>query len=66
MDGGCLLLQALAVSLPQHGPGRKHERTIALTSWQQDLVDLDPRPLIRGLLHSEGCRVLNWVNGTPP
>jgi hypothetical protein len=50
---------------PQHGPGRKHERTIQLTSWQQELVDLDPRPLIRGLLHSDGCRVLNWVNGTP-
>lgn len=50
---------------PQHGPGRKHQRTIELTGWQQDLVDLDPRPLLRGLLHSDGCRVLNWVNGTP-
>jgi hypothetical protein len=50
---------------PQHGPGRKHERKIELTGWQQDLVDLDPRPLLRGLLHSDGCRVLNWVNGTP-
>jgi hypothetical protein len=26
---------------PQHGPGRKHERTIQLTAWQQELVDLD-------------------------
>jgi hypothetical protein len=50
---------------PQHGPGRKHERKIELTGWQQDLVDVDPRPLLRGLLHSDGCRVLNWVNGTP-
>jgi hypothetical protein len=50
---------------PQHGPGRKHERRIELADWQQDLVDLDPRPLLRGLLHSDGCRVLNWVNGTP-
>jgi hypothetical protein len=49
---------------PQHGPGRKHERKIELTVWQQELVDRDPRPLIRGLLHSDGCRVLNWVNGT--
>jgi hypothetical protein len=49
---------------PQHGPGRKHERRIELTAWQQHLVDKDPRPLIRGLLHSDGCRVLNWVNGT--
>jgi len=50
---------------PQHGPGRKHERKIELAPWQQELVDRDPRPLIRGLLHSDGCRVLNWVNGTP-
>jgi hypothetical protein len=50
---------------PQHGPGRKHERRIELVAWQQELVDLDPRPLVRGLLHSDGCRVLNWVNGTP-
>jgi hypothetical protein len=50
---------------PQHGPGRKHERKIELTVWQQELVDADPRPLVRGLLHSDGCRVLNWVNGTP-
>jgi hypothetical protein len=50
---------------PQHGPGRKHERRIELTPWQQELVDLDPRPLVRGLLHSDGCRVLNGVNGTP-
>jgi hypothetical protein len=50
---------------PQHGPGRKHERKIELTPWQQELVALDPRPLVRGLLHSDGCRVLNWVNGTP-
>ena len=50
---------------PQHGPGKKHERRIELAPWQQELVDLDPRPLVRGLLHSDGCRVLNWVNGTP-
>jgi hypothetical protein len=50
---------------PQHGPGRKHLRKIELVPWQHELVDLDPRPLIRGLLHSDGCRVLNWVNGTP-
>jgi hypothetical protein len=50
---------------PQHGPGKKHQRTIELVPWQQELVDRDPRPLIRGLLHSDGCRVLNWVNGTP-
>ena len=29
---------------PQHGPGKKHERKIELTPWQQELVDVDPRP----------------------
>ncbi|GGV17158.1 helix-turn-helix domain-containing protein [Streptomyces spectabilis] len=46
---------------PQHGPGRKHERTIALESWQQDIVDSYPWEFIRGLIHSDGCRVTNWT-----
>jgi hypothetical protein len=50
---------------PQHGPGRKHERKVELTVWQQELIDRDPRPLLEGLIHSDGCRVENWVNGTP-
>lgn len=51
--------------LPQHGPGPKHKRKIELTGWQQELIDRDPRPLLESLLHSDGCRVKNWVNGTP-
>ncbi|HEX6233316.1 MAG TPA: helix-turn-helix domain-containing protein [Jiangellaceae bacterium] len=53
---------------PQHGPGMKHTREIKLADWQQRLVDKDPRPLIRGLIHSDGCRVLNRAVGTkyPP
>jgi hypothetical protein len=50
---------------PQHGAGRKHERRIELAPWQQEIVAADPRSLVRGLIHSDGCRVLNWVNGTP-
>jgi hypothetical protein len=46
---------------PQHGPGRKHERPILLEPWQLAMVAADPRPLIRGLLHSDGCRVTNWT-----
>lgn len=46
---------------PQHGPGRKHERPIVLVDWQQDLVDEHPWPLIRGLIHSDGCRAINRV-----
>lgn len=43
---------------PQHGPGRKHERQIELEAWQQDHVARNPRPLLRGLIHSDGCRVV--------
>jgi hypothetical protein len=46
---------------PQHGRGRKHEREIALVDWQQELVATDPRPLIRGLIHSDGYRGMNWT-----
>ncbi len=44
---------------PQHGPGKKHEREIVLTNWQQGLVDLAPELLVRGLIHSDGCRFIN-------
>jgi hypothetical protein len=44
---------------PQHGPGRKHEREIILEAWQLDIVNEFPEELIRGLIHSDGCRVLN-------
>jgi hypothetical protein len=46
---------------PQVGPGRKHERPIILTPWQRAIVDEYPHELIRGLLHSDGCRVINRV-----
>jgi hypothetical protein len=44
---------------PQHGPGRKHERAIVLEPWQQEIVDDFPGEFIRGLIHSDGCRVYN-------
>ncbi|MFJ3702210.1 MULTISPECIES: helix-turn-helix domain-containing protein [unclassified Streptomyces] len=46
---------------PQHGPGKKHERKIALETWQQQIVDTHPWDFIRGLIHSDGCRVINWT-----
>jgi hypothetical protein len=46
---------------PQHGPGRKHLRQIYLSPWQQALVDLDPRPLVRGLIHSDGSHSVNTI-----
>jgi hypothetical protein len=47
--------------LPQHGRGRKHERPIVLAEWQQNIVGQHPWPLIRGLVHSDGCRAMNRV-----
>jgi hypothetical protein len=46
---------------PQHGPGVKHSRVIALEEWQCEIVDEYPRELLRGLIHSDGCRVTNRV-----
>ncbi|MEU6543441.1 helix-turn-helix domain-containing protein [Streptomyces sp. NPDC046859] len=46
---------------PQHGPGKKHERTIVLEPWQQEIVDAHPWEFIRGLIHSDGCRITNWT-----
>jgi len=46
---------------PQHGPGKKHDRLIALVPWQQAIVDTHPWEFIRGLIHSDGCRITNWT-----
>ncbi|GAA2833691.1 hypothetical protein GCM10010441_67880 [Kitasatospora paracochleata] len=54
----------LPCHFPQHGPGRKHERTIALEVWQEELVGAHPWDLIRGLIHSDGCRITNWATRT--
>jgi hypothetical protein len=40
---------------PQHRPGRKHERRIELTPWQQELVDRDPRPSSAGCCTPTGA-----------
>ncbi|MGW6742963.1 helix-turn-helix domain-containing protein [Streptomyces sp. NPDC055025] len=46
---------------PQHGPGKKHERKIELAAWQQAIVQEQPWDFIRGLIHSDGCRITNWT-----
>ena len=46
-------------AFPQHGPGAKHERSIVLADWQRSVVDEHPQPFLRGLIHSDGCRVIN-------
>lgn len=44
--------------LPQHGPGRKHLRPIRLVPWQEVLVKQATEQFIRGLIDSDGCRVV--------
>jgi hypothetical protein len=46
---------------PQHGPGEKHRRAIVLEPWQQNIVDEYAEPFLRGLFHSDGCRIVNWT-----
>ncbi len=41
---------------PQHGPGKKHNRPIFLAEWQQKLAERWPERLLKGLIHSDGCR----------
>lgn len=50
-----------ACLFPQHGAGRKHERRIELSPWQQEIVNSHPGDFARGLFHSDGYRGMNRV-----
>jgi len=50
---------ALPFAFPQHGAGPKHLRPIELKPWQHRLSQRFPRELLRGLIHSDGCRTMN-------
>jgi hypothetical protein len=43
---------------PQHGAGRKHLRAIKLATWQSQLVKEARKPFLRGLIQSDGCRIV--------
>jgi hypothetical protein len=62
---GCFHIQGYskhwACIFPQAGPGPKHRRRIELRDWQRWIVEQHPRPFLRGLIHSDGCRVMNRV-----
>jgi hypothetical protein len=47
---------------PQHGPGRKHQRTLTMADWQREVVEVHPAAFLRGLFHSDGARVHNWTS----
>jgi hypothetical protein len=59
----CALWKHWPCLFPQHAPGRKHLRPIVLDWWQRNIVEEFPERLLRGLIHSDGCRDLNLVNG---
>ncbi|WP_306312891.1 helix-turn-helix domain-containing protein [Streptomyces hydrogenans] len=65
---GCRNLKVYSKHLPclfpQHGPGRKHERRIALEGWQEEIVGAHPWRFIRGLIHSDGSRIVNGTEKT--
>ncbi|WDZ84266.1 terminase gpP N-terminus-related DNA-binding protein [Micromonospora cathayae] len=64
-DVGCVKVQSYGMHwpclLPQHGPGKKHNRPIILADWQRRIVGAHPGDFVRGLIHSDGCRVANRV-----
>jgi hypothetical protein len=47
--------------IPQHGPGKKHDRPIELRDWQHDIIAIHPNRFLRGLFHSDGSRFINRV-----
>jgi hypothetical protein len=48
---------------PQHAPGPKHLRVIALEPWQDQIVARSPWTFIRGCIRTDGCC---FVNRTGP
>jgi len=62
---GCVAVQSYSSHwpclLPQHGPGVKHKRAIQLTEWQLPLIERNRGYFLRGLFHSDGCRVTNRI-----
>lgn len=64
-QAGCIAITAhwnhWPCVFPQHGPGLKHQREIRLQGWQRDIASRYPKQLLRGPIHSDGCRVVNRV-----
>lgn len=62
-DGACVNLSVwnshLPCVFPQHGPGLKHRRRIALEEWQLALLIAAPWPFIRGCIRTDGCVFTN-------
>ena len=61
--GNCVRLRithpALVSAFPQHAPGKKHQRRIALEAWQLAITERHTPEFLRGLIHSDGSRCIN-------
>jgi hypothetical protein len=55
----CVYSRHMPCLFPQHGPGKKHERSIALEPWQSQVVDRAPWAFLRGCINSDGCCFIN-------
>jgi hypothetical protein len=58
----CMVVRAYSrhwpALFPQHGPGMKHTREIELIEWQRGITHAHLDAFIRGLIHSDGCRIV--------
>jgi hypothetical protein len=55
----CVYHRHLSCLFPQAGPGKKHERPMALEPWQVAFVDAEPWRFLRGCIRSDGCVFIN-------
>lgn len=69
-DGRTTILQlsssGIPAAFPQHAAGKKHCRSICLADWQLEITRAHPKALLRGLLHSDGCRSVNRFRSRLP
>ena len=58
-NSNCYIVLAYSRKLldlfPQYGEGKKHDRKLTLSSWQQKILDEYPDDFIRGCMQSDGC-----------
>jgi hypothetical protein len=59
-DGHALVVHShWSCLLPQHGPGKKHDRRILLEPWQERQIEAAPWRFLRGCIRSDGCVFIN-------
>lgn len=65
--GQCVVISSYwgrwPLMFPQHGPGKKHLRKIALEPWQAVIVSHHADRFVRGCLDSDGSRHRRVVRG---